>query len=231
MAFDLADQARIGVRASLERVGARPSRTGRKLTPRIRDELLATLAKGEFLNIYAFSEGAAAGFQLAVRGADVYDTALTRIHDAGAREKMLAAQAAHPSPRFLNLAIARQLEDVLAIITTAKKVFASVDGACGFIGHSPAQLASGDQTAYEMSRMRFWTSQPDVFKTRLRGAFWGNFLSPTHVELLGGIARVQREAPCSVEPLEFSNGAHGAYLQLDGQSVSVLQEYLAELLP
>jgi hypothetical protein len=43
---------------------------------------------------------------------------------------------------------------------------------------------------------------------------------------------VASDAPCKiVERLAFPNGAPGAYLQLDGDDPSRLEEFLAPLLP
>jgi len=40
------------------------------------------------------------------------------------------------------------------------------------------------------------------FRSRIKGAFWANFLSRTHVEALGGMDHVARTAPCwRVQPL------------------------------
>ena len=36
-------------------------------------------------------------------------------------------------------------------------------------------------------------------KQFVRGAFWANFLNPTHVEQLGGVSRIIREAPCRIK--------------------------------
>jgi len=111
------------------------------------------------------------------------------------------------------------------------------------INLDPSQFIGGDLTPYELSRRVYWANAPEIYQTHLRGVFWGNLLSPRHVELLGGYARVAREAPCQIiATLEFDpqpgEGSAGAYLQLTehpahvpADQLEALAGYLAPLLP
>ena len=54
-------------------------------------------------------------------------------------------------------------------------------------------------------------------REKLRGYYWGNFLSAGHIVALGGKARIEREAPCAVV-VDLSTPAHELlYLQLTEQ--------------
>ncbi|MGC9025825.1 MAG: hypothetical protein ACP5NB_13525 [Chloroflexia bacterium] len=76
------------------------------------------------------------------------------------------------------------------------------------------------------------------FRSKVRGYYWGNFLSREHIERLGGLEAVLREAPCYLVR-DLSDGEDWrAYLQLTAkmedvpeEALRALRDYLRPLLP
>lgn len=75
------------------------------------------------------------------------------------------------------------------------------------------------------------------FRHKLRGYYWGNFLSCEHIAQLGGIERIKQEAPCYLVE-DLSGTEERVYLQLTAdladvpdEALSALREYLDPLLP
>jgi hypothetical protein len=254
MATHLADAAGIALRISLERERPRRQKAGRKLTPSTWREIRRAVLEGAYGYLFVFNDTAsglartampdrAISFGLTIQAADMYAGIAARIRDRRGRERF--EQAARVNPRFVNLAIAvgegglKLTDDELGrTLQTVRDTFRQVDGACGFVTLDPFQFIGGDLTQHELSRRVYWATTPDMYRTRLRGAFWGNLLGPRHVALLGGFARVAVEAPCTLaEPLEFGQSS-GAYLQLaadparvTAQQLEALTVYLRPLLP
>lgn len=74
--------------------------------------------------------------------------------------------------------------------------------------YSSQQPVSADEAALDYPS---YGSPARHLRQYARGANWGNFLGPIHVQSLGGTSRVLKEAPCYLAK-ELPNG--GAYLQL-----------------
>lgn len=78
---------------------------------------------------------------------------------------------------------------------------------------------------------------PWNFRNKICGCFWGNMLSAGHIEKLGGIERIKREAP-AYRVAEIKDGGNGIFLQATPRIESAapgemddLQNYLSPLLP
>jgi hypothetical protein len=245
LATDLADAAGIALRISLERERSRRPKTGRKLTPHTWRDIRQAVLEGAYGYLFVFNDsdsGLASAalpervisLALTIQKADVYARLAARIRDPRGRERL--EQAARVHPRFVNLAIAfgeggLQLthDELGRSVQTVRETFRQLDGACGFLTLDPFQFINGDLTQHELSRRVYWATTPEMYRTRLRGAFWGNLLNPSHVGLLGGYARVAGEAPCTlVEPVAFGH-ASGAYLQLTSHPARVTDQQLDEL--
>ena len=252
-AIDLATGADIPLRIRVERQAWRHRpETGRRLTGQAWAKSREVILDGGYTGVVLFNDSASPSqgmprFLLDIQASDVYSDILTRIRDPAARERVL--QAARPTPRFINLAVAvgdggidLDRGQLRTIVQAVESTFQQVHGACGLMTADAGSII-GDRTQYELSRRVYWASTPEIFTTRLRGAFWGNLLSPRHVAILGGLNRVAQEAPCSVvEPLTFDEPASaesmGAYLQLSehpedvsAAQMEALSRYLAPLLP
>jgi hypothetical protein len=259
MAIRLAKGAGLALRISLERERPRRPKAGRKLTPNTWRQMREAVLAGEYGYLFIFNDSDAGlahaplpdrviSFALAIHAANLYAGMVVRARSARARELLL--DAAQTSPRFVNLAvafgdrgIAPQDDELERIVRVVGETFRQIDGVCGFITLDPFQFIGGDLTQHELARHAYWATTPGVYRTHLRGAFWGNLLSPHHVALLGGYAQVAREAPCQVvAPLSFgqpeSAESTGAYLQLTDhparvstQQLDALARYLAPVLP
>jgi hypothetical protein len=71
-------------------------------------------------------------------------------------------------------------------------------GSAARLGAATGYIATGyvgSQTPYEKEIGRNWSKGLANAAAELRGVFWGNLLSPTHIERLGGLERVLRDAP------------------------------------
>jgi hypothetical protein len=256
VAVDLARRSGMSLRIATARWPGTADATGRRWSRGAWERCRAKLSAGAVTSVFIFNDLTAAkgtlpeevaSFLLSIQAADVFDAIIRRVRTPEAVERI--RQAARPSPRFLNLAIqlgepALELEreDLVRLVAVTGETFRGVDGACGFVTLDPFSRISGQLTEYEIQRHLSWANEPDRYQTKLRGAFWGNLLSPRHVEQLGGIATVTRDAPCVVvEPLTFSargpEPTVGAYLQLTDWPSDVttdraqqLTDYLSVLL-
>ena len=214
MAVEMARRSGLeGLRVSVERVGGRRSRGGRALTRAAWEDTRAAIDAGDYANVLLFNAGSDVAFALTIRAEDVYAALLERVRDQRARERLEAARRERPSPRFLNLAMRGLPSEFARVVEAACEAQRAIHGDAGFITLDPVQFISGDQTQFELARVRHWSAAPDMFRTNLRGVFWGNFLGAAHVAALGGMERVLREAPCeTIEPL-----GDAAYLQSSAQ--------------
>lgn len=124
------------------------------------------------------------------------------------------------------------------IVEHAKRAFERLSGVVGYItvdvvsgsfGWSPYErwLGAPDGIAYD-----FHTKER-LFYRRTRGYYWGNFLNPSHVDILGGEQALSRAPVALIERLE-----NGWYLQLtndindiDRGPLHELRDFLAPVLP
>jgi hypothetical protein len=91
------------------------------------------------------------------------------------------------------------------------------------------------ESPYEQSIGRWWLDGLRECRSRLRGYYWGNLLSRTHIETLGGIDRIRTAAPCHAVT-EIDGGL--CYLQLtesvdafSDEALARLKDYFGPLLP
>ncbi len=119
-------------------------------------------------------------------------------------------------------------------VDVAKQAAVVLEAVTGYITVDHA----GEMSPYEISIALNPLEAGRQLRRRLRGYYWGNFLSREHILRLGGMERIRREAPCYlVEDLSEGRGER-AYLQLtpdldnfsDG-ALRALKEYLHSLLP
>src|SRR5205807_5339263 len=81
--------------------------------------------------------------------------------------------------------------------------------------------ASGFTQTDVEKELGFYQANIDKLDEYIAKAYWGNFLNNNHMEKLGGIGKVRKEAPVAlVEPLP--NG--GAYVQLTGLPYNFAEE-------
>jgi hypothetical protein len=251
-ALELANRLDLPLRITLDRtLRPRPKR-GRRLGgsawPAARDALV----RGEATYLFVFDDTEAAttmpahrplGFSLSIQNLNLFDSIAENVQDAAALEQLRTREA---TPRFVNFAVRADAIapeppslEIGPAIDAAQRAFTATDGACGFASVDAFAQVDGSLTQYEADRRVYWASEPALYRTKLRGAFWGNLLSPAHVAALGGFDAVERDAPCAlVRPLAFPSGGEGAYLQLTERPedaaeapVSELARYLVPLLP
>ena len=129
-------------------------------------------------------------------------------------------------PRVLSLRIATRAlrgglnpETQRQLVGLAQTSFQAVEGTCGFIDVA-TQRKDFALSPYEQGLGMDLSNLKRLWRD-VRGAFWGNLLSPYHVARLGGWEVVKRHAPCPiVAPLRGANPTAspepGAYLQLAG---------------
>lgn len=122
-----------------------------------------------------------------------------------------------------------------AWVDVAKRAETMFQAAYGFI---TLDYAGGTRTPYEE-----WAGLGEFLGLRecgkwVRGYYWGNFLSAEHVHRLGGLRRIEREAPCAVvEDLSQDRGEL-VYLQLtedldrfSDEDLRALKGFLTPALP
>ena len=98
----------------------------------------------------------------------------------------------HITDDLLGPSVPRALQE--KFVATAAGLARDGRAATGFVTHDHV---GGDESPLELGTGR----SPDVALREcdhvLRGYYWTNILSKHHVETLGGLARVQQDAPCS----------------------------------
>lgn len=119
------------------------------------------------------------------------------------------------------------------LVATAKEAAVRFQACTGYITldyasrHSPYELSIGRREGDGLRECAQF----------VRGYYWGNFLSGEHVERLGGIAAVEREAPCAVVEV-LARDPLLVYLQLtasldafDDEELKRLRAFLLPVLP
>jgi hypothetical protein len=123
-----------------------------------------------------------------------------------------------------------------AVSETIKRWFVCLDAACAWVsyrrGDDIDDSSSTAWTKLEATRRQRLSSYWPALQTFVRGAFWGNLLSASHCDRLGGRDRILREAPVwHAQPV-----GEGIWLQLSKtlppspDAVDRLEAYLAPLL-
>ncbi len=119
-------------------------------------------------------------------------------------------------------------------VELARTAFQKLNGVNGYI-----TVGGGNAwcSPYEQSAGLAYQFHEIDFHRKLRGYYWGNLLSSEHIAQLGGMARVEQEAPCYLVE-NLSAPEERAYLQLTADlddvpddALSALQKYLDPLLP
>lgn len=98
------------------------------------------------------------------------------------------------------------------------------------------------QTVHEQFNQREWTSLRHLEEVDrvARGSFWCNFLTDKHIETLGGVDRIRREAPCAIVEESERTGPVTTQVRLQvterfsettWEMLDELEEYLDPLLP
>jgi hypothetical protein len=120
-------------------------------------------------------------------------------------------------------------------VEVAKRAATMFRAAYGFI---TLDYAGGVRTPHEE-----WAGLGDFVGLRecgkwVRGYYWGNFLSAEHVHRLGGLERIEKEAPCVVVEDLSQGGGELVYLQLtedldhfSDEDLSALKGFLTPALP
>ena len=120
-------------------------------------------------------------------------------------------------------------------VDLACEAFVRLNGATGFITVDVLSWRDPDSPYEGVARV---IGAGYHFRSRVRGYYWGNFLSRGHIERLGGPEAVFREAPCYLVR-DLSEGEEWrAYLQLTArmedipeEALRALRDYLRPLLP
>lgn len=201
---------------------------GSKAWDRLRSQLLA----GELWEVSIFHHS----HELWEEARRMHDA---RIHD-GQPSSMVCSIGMSSTPRVPSLAGILELSvqrrpyaDLqfppsvqITVINAFLDLCQELSDQAGFIttgGYSYLHPVSADEAALDYPGYN-WTGRH--LRQYARGANWGNFLAPVHVQALGGISRVIKEAPCYLMK-ELPNG--GAYLQLTEDVNRYGEEELAKL--
>lgn len=115
----------------------------------------------------------------------------------------------------------------------AKAVFDKFEGVTGYLTHD---LVCGDffmPTSFELSQGLIYSHIAGKFHQQVRGYFWGNFLSTSHVQALGGEGKLYEVPAFLIERV-----GKGYYIQLTEDintlqlsDLAKLKAYLKPLLP
>ena len=129
-------------------------------------------------------------------------------------------------------AFQREIRD--GLIGFAKETARWFSAAYGFISLNDVGL---DETPYEGEMERIGDEGLRECRELARGYFWGNFLSEQHIDRLGGMERIRRDAPSFlVEELSLGHDAL-IYLQAterpdaSNEALETLGEFLKPILP
>lgn len=206
-------------------------------------------------------------FHLQIEFADPTEWLAARIKNPQEVERLRQSRAQMADPHWLRFSlntrdtnIGLTASEIQQLIDVTKAAFRQLGGASGYITagswHSGGgqdheqrrqfelaeQYGQGDISLEHLNQHDDWLLREDNYDRKLRGVFWGNFLSPQHLTVLGGHARVAREAPCAViEPIPLAGPSGesitGAYLQLTEDITQTtpaqwqaLEEYFSPLL-
>jgi len=121
------------------------------------------------------------------------------------------------TPEYLQYAFVEMLEELYKSLQGVSG-FVTLDGISAGYSLSPHEIHMGILGGY--------TSVSMQFHRYYRGYFWGNFLNPVHVKLLGGLERVADEAPV-YKTKKLADG--GMFLQLTNDIDNVTDEDLRRL--
>lgn len=150
------------------------------------------------------------------RGAPRKQRALSFTIDLGSTDEVAN------SPRRLQLSVPDELilssNDITSFVDLAKSTAKTLDTTTGFItpGSSYGPFTEHEMTIAQHDGLR-------ISQFMLRGVHWGNFLSKVHVEQLGGIARVLREAPGTVRENLSTQDKTLVYLQISDSPFSTIE--------
>ncbi|QCT04352.1 hypothetical protein E6C60_3642 [Paenibacillus algicola] len=78
-----------------------------------------------------------------------------------------------------------------------KQAIILLEGVTGFITYESTAASSHTRTPFE-THWSIDTSSPPGYTQRLRGYFWLNYLSTHHINQLGGLDCIRKNAPCGV---------------------------------
>ena len=119
------------------------------------------------------------------------------------------------------------------VVELALSTFTAVDGVVGYITVDYVGTGGFTDSPYERAVGLAYVWAAREFRSKVRGYYWGNLLSNSHVELLGGEAVLAQAPVYLVKKLE-----NGYYLQLtedinniDREKLAQLKEFLKPLLP
>lgn len=119
----------------------------------------------------------------------------------------------------------------------ARVTFVAIGGVYGFVNLTRVATADGVRTEYERTRGIDITTTSSMFRDRIRGAFWENYISSGHIERLGGVAAVVGQAPCRYVEKLYSDGSALALRLTESvnafspEQVKRLEEYFTPLSP
>lgn len=120
------------------------------------------------------------------------------------------------------------------LVKLLTQAFIQVDGSVGFITVDSVWANLYSTSPYESELLLTPPYPLNYFREKARGYYWGNFLGPNQVWLLGGNAELQKAPVYLAQPLK--NG--GFYLQLtetlsnkDPLQLQELKKFLTPILP
>ena len=131
-------------------------------------------------------------------------------------------------------AFASQLSSSLQsiIVDVARQAFITTNASTGYISYD-SSVGSGFLSPYETHFRAAAAINMPHFKTRVRGYYWGNFLTDTHLEQIGGLDPLKAIPVYHIETLP-----NGYYIQLTKQMTDIPQpvlqtiaEHFAPILP
>ena len=206
-------------------------------------------------------------FHLQIKFVDSVELLAARIKDVQEANRLRQSHSQKASPHQLSFAlnlrdtgIELTESDKHRLLTVAKEAFCRLGGASGYVtagswvagggqdyeqrrqSELAKQYGQGEIALEQLHQQQEWLLREDNYNRKLRGVFWGNFLSPHHVKMLGGYKRIAKDAPCAViEPMKVvapsGKSATGAYLQLTDDMTqttpaqwSALETYFSPLL-
>lgn len=123
-------------------------------------------------------------------------------------------------------------------VTLACRAFVRFKGATGYLTVDATTWRDSHISPYEGVAHINYLEVHRELHVRVRGYYWGNLLSRGHLERLGGLDAVMREAPCCLVRDLSDREEWRAYLQLTPsiedtpqEALRALRDYLQPLLP
>jgi len=146
----------------------------------------------------------------------------------GSSELVANSIAFSISERLIGKLIPEEIQN--RIVNLFKELFTAVNGTTGYLSYEYYYARWSPQASLLEGLLDLdYDFHSHNFKELARGYYWGNIISEGHIEKLGGLDFIKKQAPCyKVEEIKFNNKKN-LYLQLTPDINNYSDDALKEL--